>query len=740
LLDPNVGAQGLVKAPRLAALGIYLTLAVATSVPLSIHPSGVLPDNADALHFAWSIAWVCHQLPRDPLHLLSANIFYPDTASLAYGEPMLGEALLGWPIFALTGNDVITFNLLFVATLCLSAFTMFLLALEITDDWPAALLAGEIFAFTTANYDSAARLQIVSSQWTPLALLFYLRLLREGRLRNAVGLGIAFGLQGLACNYYQLFFATLLLLSLPAFLAAVERPRWRNTPWLGLALAGSIAVAICLPLDLAQLRHLSHIASERAVREGALPQTSYMQTAPQNWLYGASFGASASYDDRFFVGFATLLLLAAGVLATVPGVKLEAPEQARRWLIPFLAFGVLAFLLGCGKRLPFGDVRGPFLLLHSFVPGYAQTRVPSRYAMFVRLAIAVFAAVGFAALFARAASRLRRAAILALGVVVPLEHVSAPLPTWRVSSGASRPEVYKWLAESQERGPVVEFPPHPLRLRRQEAFFQHFSTSHWRPIVNGFSSFYPGFHDFLNELLLEDLPGDRSLRVLRGLGVRYVVFHPQRGSGSEITEAVDRFERFEHRIRKRPELGDQLELVKTFEPASYPDPMPRLGGERVYRVVGGPEGPRVTKAAWRPLGRDGWRCESAPASGDCRLAIDGRLDTVFDSQHDQGPGDFIRIAFPRGVPVVGVSLICGRYSSEYPRHVQILGLRQGRWLTLDYQFDELDFIRQVLETPERASMDLALEPQPLEALEVRIGLEETGFSSWIQPEIEIYTP
>ena len=37
-------------------------------------------NDGDPLFSTWRLAWVAHQLPRDPLHLFDANIFYPSLA------------------------------------------------------------------------------------------------------------------------------------------------------------------------------------------------------------------------------------------------------------------------------------------------------------------------------------------------------------------------------------------------------------------------------------------------------------------------------------------------------------------------------------------------------------------------------------------------------------------------------------------------------------------------------------
>ena len=412
------------------AFAAFLALAAATTWPLALAPRERLPDNADALHFAWSTAWVSHQLVRNPLAAFHANIFFPDPAALAYGEPVIGEALLAWPILAATKDAALTYNLLLILTIGLGGFFTFLMVREISANAGAAFLAGEIFALTSANYDSAARIQIVSSQWTPLVFYFLVRLLRGRRVRDGIFCGAAFALQCLSCSYYGLFVATLLVLSVPLLVAMLPRPRLRNVPWRGLAAGIAVATVAVAPAALVQFRQLHSVGAERTLRPGALVGSSYQQTLPTNWVYGARFGGAAAYDDRHFQGFIPPALAAAGLLCLRRRQSVDSAmgSDARRWFVYFAALGVLAYLFACGRDVPLpgGSLPGPYRLLHEFVPGYAQTRVPSRFVMVVRLALAVLAASGAAWLIAVLARH--RSAFGAVACRVPRSGLASRTP------------------------------------------------------------------------------------------------------------------------------------------------------------------------------------------------------------------------------------------------------------------------------------------------------------------------
>lgn len=109
------------------ALG-FTALAVAVTYPLAFKLSTVArTDNADGQYSIWNVAWVARTLVLDPLHVFDANIFYPHRATLAYSEANLGAGLLSLPIYWLTRNPYVAFNVTVLLSFVLSgAGTYFL--------------------------------------------------------------------------------------------------------------------------------------------------------------------------------------------------------------------------------------------------------------------------------------------------------------------------------------------------------------------------------------------------------------------------------------------------------------------------------------------------------------------------------------------------------------------------------------------------------------------------------------
>src|SRR6187549_47271 len=169
------------RSRRTAALLFCLLLATMHTFPLVLDPGRYSRnDNADTQLNEWILAWIQHQLPRDPLHLFEANIFYPAHDALAFSEPLIVPALIGAPLAWAGASPVLVYNLVVIAGLALTAFAMFVLVETWTGSFLAGLAAGSLFAFNTHTLTRFAHVQGLHIYGLPLALLAIDRLVRGG--------------------------------------------------------------------------------------------------------------------------------------------------------------------------------------------------------------------------------------------------------------------------------------------------------------------------------------------------------------------------------------------------------------------------------------------------------------------------------------------------------------------------------------------------------------------------------
>ena len=93
------------------------------------------PDQADHLLRFFSNIHALHGF-------WDANIFYPEPLTLAYSEHLVAQAVQILPVYALTHNIILCYNLLFLSTFVLSGLGTFLFVREVTGSCSAGFAAG----------------------------------------------------------------------------------------------------------------------------------------------------------------------------------------------------------------------------------------------------------------------------------------------------------------------------------------------------------------------------------------------------------------------------------------------------------------------------------------------------------------------------------------------------------------------------------------------------------------------
>ncbi len=737
----------------LAALA-YLATAVLWHAPSSLSPADTIPDLGDPLHLSYVMAWDAHQLVRRPWALYDSNSFYPYPRSLAFGDHLLPEALMVAPVFWATGNAVLASNLGVVLALALSALAMFLLVRHLTGSASAAFLAGLMYAFNSFTRHELLRIHVLNIQWWPLALLFLDRFVRGGgRAREARLFAGSLLLQGLSGAYYLVCSAMIAPLWLVgAYAAARRRPSGAEVRRLltALTLAGLPALLVLWPYVL-QLRSFGF---EKSLVDGA-DLLCYAEPPQGNWLFGGLHVFSGCFGLPHFLGF-----LGGGLMLAGAGLVLWRGSKSGAW-----GTGVLALLsaavglsLSLGPMLRVGGLElgsGPFRWLHALVPLVRGMDGSKRAGILVVLGGALLAGIALAAIFERLGSRGRLLAAVLLAALLPLEHWTPPPAGAAVPTGATVPEVYRWLAD-ESTAPIVELPLYPDVSKRYWAAYLYLSTYHWRPLPIGRTSLYPPAHDFL-AWSLRDFPDDVSLTLLDRLGIRTVVVHPL---------AWDAAER-ERRLASL-EAEPRLRLVRRFESrAGERFAGLGLGDERVYRVEG--VAPRAQPACTPAdeVSRVGWSLRalrparlSAPGRarrfaewvrerewrrpGVAAWAGDDDRSTAWLSDGAQRPGDGLELTLPRTETLSAVALELAYPYDEFGRHVVLVAeggedeRRRVPWA--DGPEERWATLQSLLERPREARMLLRLQPRALQVLDVKIAAreEDAAWPRWAIPELRVF--
>ena len=520
--------------------------AIVMTFPLVLHATRALPsDLIDTLYNTWTISWVSQRLAHGLSGVWNAPIFYPDRDTLAFSENLFGVAIFVAPIYWLTRNPILTYNVAFLFAFVLSGAGMYFLARSLTGSRAAAAVAGAAYAFSPFRFAQMTHLQMLATGWMPIALWGLHEYFATRARRWLIVFAAATILQVTSNGYVGYFMLLPCAVVFVYELWRADAGRWRAAGEIAVACA-AVAVVL-LPIAASYVQVRSRYQQVRPLEEIA----SHSAT-PRSYLVGKTFigvwrwlptAVATDTEKELFPGIFVVALALLGI-------------GRRSW--PYALIAVAAFLFSLG---PAG---GAYRLLLALVPGMNGMRVPARFAIVVVLGLSVLAGYGAAAL----AGRVRRewlpllAGILVLAVAA--DGFTAPLPMQPYDARGRLEDraVVQWLS-TRPQGAVLHLPIKTDNF--QELHYQYTTLLDGHPIVNGYSGYSSQLQESLrmpNSPLSDPDRFEKGIEMLRGLGVRYVVVHTHDFlTNANVSWYLDR-------LHRSPQVANELELfndVRAFE-------------------------------------------------------------------------------------------------------------------------------------------------------------------------------
>ncbi|MCH2173733.1 hypothetical protein MK489_23395 [Myxococcota bacterium] len=527
---------------------LYAIVLVWLTWPLASRPGTLVPNTklaaqSDGGHALWALAWETHALTTDPARLPDANIYHPAESALFYGPTAFGALPFFGPVFLASGNPVLAMNAVFLGGLTLTAWVLHLVAAR----WTGSFLGGFLAAWT-----------LLTTRWTlwhwiPMvpywALLFpfplVMFLTSRPAMRGRPMLLLLLPLLVLQCLIDPVYLASALIL--PLSLLGLWRLLCPSTRRNGLLLLTTIGFAVlCLAPVYAGYARVQ-------TENPSLPNQTVWNREDLTRLPGAFLAPRAPTA----VPAATLVLvgLGAGILAVRTRRTETRDTSAWRHGAFWACAGVV---LSLEPPVFWGETRLP--LPHDLVAqAYEVLRAPQRLGVATLLGLSVLAAAAFSQCEQRIRSStlprsLRSVAPLVLAALVAGSMYSEYLrggPAWSLGSSAAPPSTYPVmertadppeLTEALRRStaPLLELPIDPRHHHGRSALLQSRamvrSISHWRPLLNGYSSFWPdGFPERME--LTTRLPAPNALATLRReTGVAHILV--RRGPGVSAWEML----------------------------------------------------------------------------------------------------------------------------------------------------------------------------------------------------------
>lgn len=674
---------------------------------------------------AWAMAWVAHQVVRNPLELFNANAFYPYRNSLAFGDHLLPEGLLGLPVNLMTGNAVLALNLVTAFGLVSSALATFFLVRSLLGSPGAGLLAGTVVAFNGFTQGELLRVNVIQLQGWSLALLFLWRFANAPSWRNGWLFSLSLALQGLTGTYYAVYAALLAPgLVVAAYLATRRRPGKDDFPRL---LLPALTVGLAGALFLTPYRRVAaESLAQKPIADGA-DIASFLLPGADFRLFAGWLPAPPHGESHHFLGYLPLALGLVGLVRTWAN-RHRTPAAYSFLALTGLWFMGVGALISLGGHLRFmGHSLGasPYLLVLSTVPTLRAMASVERAGVLLHLGLSLLAALGAERMLRRPRGPFLALALAGLGAA---EQWTVPGPGFRVPAGSELPEVYRSLAAGT--GPVVEVPVYPDRLLRFRALYPYFSTYHWRPVPLGRASFYPPAHDFLASLL-QGFPDALSVEALRSIGIEDIVVHPRMWTsrrGAKL-RALD---------------GPEFRLIRSFPGSASPAAAALdMGDERVYRLAASPP-PSPPCAPDGEIDRDSALISSNSGDGLGRLR-DRDPGTSWSTVRPQKEGDWVEFAWTEPHRVAAIQMILGSRPSEFPIALGVeIQDASGEWEERPESSpvrSSVQTLVQLVGLDPQASLIVRIEPVETRAVRLRLGrdADRPAWNPWSIAEIHFFS-
>jgi hypothetical protein len=746
-----------------AVFFVYAALAAVATWPLLRDMrTHIASDAGDPILNTSILVWNATTMPYSSAWWTAPH-FYPTIGTTTFTENLLGIYPIASPVYWLSRNPLLAYNLSLFLTWPLAAVSVFLLVRFLTGRADAAFVSGLAFAFTPYRAVSLGHIQTVAAFGVPLALLGLHGYRREGRWPWLVLFGLAWLQQGLANGYYILYGGLFFGLWLLYFCSTRDALRRGGA----IVAAWAIASLPLVPILLRYRQVHNDMGLHRTLFEilyfSASPR-SWFEVASSVWLWGRWLPEG---KDNMFPGLAAVVLLVAGL-----GVLLlrHDPRGMRatttvRWIRRVLGAVVAMSVAATVLTLRYGPIDtyvGPFALrirgldrsvaelLLAGVP--LLLLIPRTRAALLRRSPLVFYALGIA-LFGllacgpnlrvgdasiwnptpygwlmqlpgfnelRVPTQIKMFQLLCLMVATGLSFVVlAPmrgrraaaltmlavvavlLDGWTTETPmAAAPTPWPVAEPAGRPEPILELPLGP----DFDAAATFRAALHRRRMVNGVSGYDPPYYEALKEGLGHFDPA--TLRALATIGPYDIVVDGEK----DPEGALDRY------ASTAP--GATLAVVD--------------GRRRVYRVQAAQ--PAAPLGAVVPI-RD---VQAVRHPVDVPRLLDGRLET-FWADNPQEPDEWLVLDLGEPREVAGVTNSVGDAGREFPRRVGIdVSLDGTEWTEAWTGPGFAPAILAFVEAPLDARLRFPFPPR--RARFVRMRQLDAVAARWRVSEISVHAP
>ena len=291
-------------------VSLFITAIIGRDV-LAHLGSMIANDPGDPLLTAAILKWNATHVPLTDAWY-QFPIFYPTRDTLTFSEHLLGLSVIASPIYWLTGDLVVTYNLVLLLTFPLCAIAMYALVFRLTGSAAGAFIAGLAFAFAPYRISQLPHIQMLATFWAPLALLGLHTYIETGRGRWLALYGATWVLQGASNGYALVMFSILVGLWTLWFVVASRK-------WRALAMIAVASLAALVPLAPVLYRYTtvhSYFGFVRGYGEirSFSADVAALLCAPEALTFWGWIRVNCRAEGELFPGVALMLLTILGLI------------------------------------------------------------------------------------------------------------------------------------------------------------------------------------------------------------------------------------------------------------------------------------------------------------------------------------------------------------------------------------------------------------------------------------------
>lgn len=174
---------------------LFFLLTITVTYPLIFHLDNYIFGLDDELLITWIINWNMYAFVHQPFAIFQAASYYPYANALAYSDAFFTTALFAFIPVIGSGEPLVAYTFSYIFSLTTFGFFTYLLIKHLTKEQLGAIVGGVLVAYSTYTLGKFMHLQVISVQWVPLSILFFIQFLEKQKKKKLILCAVTFLLQ-----------------------------------------------------------------------------------------------------------------------------------------------------------------------------------------------------------------------------------------------------------------------------------------------------------------------------------------------------------------------------------------------------------------------------------------------------------------------------------------------------------------------------------------------------------------